>query len=208
MVPWAGRVRHGRFTFDGIDHQLPINFAPHAIHGTGFEQAVGGHCPRRAERGARLPARLGVRRRGRADDRARRRLVDVHAGRACRRSGRCRRRSGGIRGSSSPSGSICSSSGCTCATTTTSPTGASSPRPRHRRGTTASPDLLATPRLWIGGIEVSITSDCEYWVVYDMPRHATCVEPQTALPDAFNLGGATASGPGRRAPPQHDISWA
>jgi aldose 1-epimerase len=38
MVPWAGRIRRGRFAFDGVDHQLPINFETHAIHGTGFEQ--------------------------------------------------------------------------------------------------------------------------------------------------------------------------
>ncbi len=34
MAPWAGRVRHGRFTFDGVEHQLPLNKPPHAIHGT------------------------------------------------------------------------------------------------------------------------------------------------------------------------------
>lgn len=36
MVPWAGRVDRGRFRFRDKDHQLPINLAPHAIHGTGF----------------------------------------------------------------------------------------------------------------------------------------------------------------------------
>ena len=51
---------------------------------------------------------------------------------------------------------------------------------------------LATPTLWIDGVEVSIHSECECWVVYDMPSYATCVEPQTALPDAFNLDAATA----------------
>lgn len=34
MAPWAGRVRHGRFSFDGVEHQLPITMGPHAIHGT------------------------------------------------------------------------------------------------------------------------------------------------------------------------------
>jgi aldose 1-epimerase len=44
MVPWAGRIRGGRFPFDGTDHQLPINHrdAPgpgreHAIHGLAFD---------------------------------------------------------------------------------------------------------------------------------------------------------------------------
>ena len=34
MAPWAGRIRRGRFVFDGVEHELPINKPPHAIHGT------------------------------------------------------------------------------------------------------------------------------------------------------------------------------
>jgi aldose 1-epimerase len=34
MAPWTGRVRHGRFTFGGVDYQLPLNMPPHSIHGT------------------------------------------------------------------------------------------------------------------------------------------------------------------------------
>jgi aldose 1-epimerase len=46
MAPWAGRIRAGRFTFAGAEHQLPINhedgdggpgFA-HAIHGLVFDR--------------------------------------------------------------------------------------------------------------------------------------------------------------------------
>jgi galactose mutarotase-like enzyme len=33
MAPWAGRIRHGRFRFDGVDYELPCNKPPHAIHG-------------------------------------------------------------------------------------------------------------------------------------------------------------------------------
>jgi aldose 1-epimerase len=33
MAPWAGRVRDGRFSFEGVEHQLPLNKPPHAIHG-------------------------------------------------------------------------------------------------------------------------------------------------------------------------------
>ncbi len=39
MAPWAGRTRHGRFSFDGVEHQLPINAPPHAMHGTVRGQA-------------------------------------------------------------------------------------------------------------------------------------------------------------------------
>lgn len=36
MAPWAGRTGHGRFIFDGVEHALPVvdRHAPHAIHGT------------------------------------------------------------------------------------------------------------------------------------------------------------------------------
>ena len=64
---------------------------------------------------------------------------------------------------------------------------------------------LATPRLWIGDVEVSITSDCDYWVVYDMPAHATCVEPQTATRlTALQPRWRSTSGTGRRVAPHHD----
>ena len=36
MVPWAGRIRRGRFSFDGKDFVLPANLGAHAIHGVGF----------------------------------------------------------------------------------------------------------------------------------------------------------------------------
>ena len=34
MVPFAGRVRNGRFSFQGKDYQLAKRMPPHAIHGT------------------------------------------------------------------------------------------------------------------------------------------------------------------------------
>ncbi|WP_031520108.1 aldose epimerase [Streptomyces sp. NRRL F-5123] len=34
MVPWAGRTENGVFRNGGVTHQLPVDAAPHAIHGT------------------------------------------------------------------------------------------------------------------------------------------------------------------------------
>ncbi|MET7653049.1 MULTISPECIES: aldose 1-epimerase [unclassified Streptomyces] len=34
MVPWCGRIRDGRFRDGGDVHQMPLNAAPNAIHGT------------------------------------------------------------------------------------------------------------------------------------------------------------------------------
>lgn len=53
---------------------------------------------------------------------------------------------------------------------------------------------------------VTVSSDCDHWVVYDMPEHATCVEPQSGPPDAFNVRPqiVTATHPLRRT---MNISW-
>jgi aldose 1-epimerase len=39
MVPWCGRTDHGRFRNGAVEHQLPIDADPHAIHGTGRHAA-------------------------------------------------------------------------------------------------------------------------------------------------------------------------
>ena len=38
MAPFAGRIRRGRFAFRGRDYELPLNMAPHAIHGVVFDR--------------------------------------------------------------------------------------------------------------------------------------------------------------------------
>ncbi|MBV7696158.1 aldose 1-epimerase [Streptomyces sp. TRM70350] len=39
MVPWCGRMREGRFRNGAVQHQLPLNAPPHAIHGTARDGA-------------------------------------------------------------------------------------------------------------------------------------------------------------------------
>lgn len=39
---------------------------------------------------------------------------------------------------------------------------------------------------------VQVTSDCDHWVVFDLPTATTCVEPQSGPADAPNLGGGAA----------------
>jgi aldose 1-epimerase len=34
MVPWCGRIRDGRFRDGAVEHQMPLNAPPNAIHGT------------------------------------------------------------------------------------------------------------------------------------------------------------------------------
>ena len=41
LVPYANRIAHGRFRFEGKEYQLPLNFGdhPHALHGHGWQTA-------------------------------------------------------------------------------------------------------------------------------------------------------------------------
>ena len=207
MVPWAGRVRNGRFSFEGVDHQLPINFAPHAIHGTGFEQAW--DVVARNERSATLACGLTWPLGGRAEQVIELDDDSLTCSLTARAGGQAMPATIGWHpwfvkpervDLQFETMYLRDDDYITDGRTVTPP-----PQPPWDD---CFGGLLATPRLWIGGLEVSITSDCPYWVVYDMPPYATCVEPQSALPDAFNLGGATVLGRGQQLRRTMRISWA
>jgi aldose 1-epimerase len=42
--------------------------------------------------------------------------------------------------------------------------------------------------IWEDAARIDIESDAPWWVVYTEDADAVCVEPQTAPPDAANLG--------------------
>jgi aldose 1-epimerase len=188
MVPWAGRIRDGRFRFRGRFHDLPLTLGPHAIHGVGFISAwqVVGHDDSSARLELTLPrdARWpfgGVARQhvvvadGRvrlvlevtAEDRAFPASIGWHPW--FRKPSRLDFR----------------------------------PTAMYRRDEhhIAVDELVEVPpgpwddcfvndrpvEIVVDGQAVRLTSDCTTWVVHDEPAHATCIEPQTAPPDAFNL---------------------
>jgi aldose 1-epimerase len=188
MVPWAGRIRHGRFRFEGVDYQLPINFGDHAIHGVGFDEpwTVTRRDADLIELELALPldsrwpfggiARQRIRGDGTtvrfelsavAVDQAMPAAVGWHPW--FRKPERLDFR----------------------------------PLAMYRRDDEyiAVDKLVDVPpgpwddcfvndapvHLTIGGIDLRLESNCREWVVYDMPAHGTCIEPQSAPPDAFNL---------------------
>jgi aldose 1-epimerase len=60
---------------------------------------------------------------------------------------------------------------------------------------TASPwddaftEVRGTPTVyWEDVMQIKIESDAPYWVVYDQDSEGVCIEPQSAPPDAGNLG--------------------
>lgn len=188
MVPWAGRIRHGRFAFDGVEYRLPINFDEHAIHGVGFagrwDTASVDH--RSAELRFSMPTDRSwpfggtVSQYFEADDTGLTTTMTVTAG----------DRAFPVAFGWHP--------------WFRKPTSVDfSPTAMYRRDDdhVAVDELVPVPEgpwddcflntepvtLRIDGASVRITSDCDHWVVYDERSYATCVEPQTGPPDAFNI---------------------
>ena len=80
------------------------------------------------------------------------------------------------------------------------------PRPRPWDDCFVRP--LSPLRLHLAeGLTVTVSSDCDHWVAYDQPAHATCVEPQSGPPDAFNLGNAVVLEPGEMLQRTMTIAW-
>ncbi|MCB0965656.1 MAG: hypothetical protein KDB37_02375 [Ilumatobacter sp.] len=187
MVPWAGRIRHGRFSFDGVEYRLPINFDHHAIHGVGFvlpwdvDDGSGDHLDLRLDLPSdeRWPFGGVATQRFRVDDLGLTTELTVLAGDRAfpvsfgwhpwfRKPERLDFR----------------------------------PTAMYRRHDGVAADDLVPPPpppwddcfvnhepvgLRIDGVELELTSSCDHWVVYDERTYATCVEPQTGPPDAFNI---------------------
>jgi aldose 1-epimerase len=193
MAPWAGRIRNGRFTFDGVEHQLDINHhdgdgpdRAHAIHGLVFDRPCvhdvsDTSCTSTHELdwefGGLVTQTIELR-----ADRVEITLTIASTGSAFpaelgwhpwfRKPDRLefsptamyQRDEFGI-----PTGAL------------VEPTEG----PWDDCFVNAEPVVLHYDRAVAPSVHVE--SDCDHWVVYDMPAHSTCVEPQSGPPDAFNL---------------------
>ena len=198
MAPWAGRVRHGRFTFNGREHRLPIgpSGAPHAIHGTvrrrpwrwideaAIEIDLGPDWPfagRAVQRFKLAPGFLEATFEVHADSEPFPTTLGWHPWwrRRLKRDGR-------------ETGEPCRLEW--------------NPRSMLRRDADGIPDgeVVSPPPgpwddcffaldgpvdlVWPGALRLRASSSCAYWVVYDQPEHAICIEPQSGPPDGFSLG--------------------
>lgn len=188
MVPWAGRVRNGRFTFRGVHHELPINMGAHAIHGVGFtsdwdvvdadgrsvELALALPADQRWPFGGTAGQRIALDGRGvllelwvTATDRAFPTSIGWHPwfrtpSRVEFHPNAMYRRDG---------------DGITLDELV-----------EVRHGPWDDCFVNDRPvRLTVDGCTVELTSDCTDWVVFDERPYATCVEPQSAPPDALNI---------------------
>jgi aldose 1-epimerase len=206
MAPWAGRIRHGRFSFAGADHELPLAAPPHALHGVVFDRPwrvdgpdrisidLDGRWPYRgrvAQRFAVTEDGLDVEMVLEADE-PMPAVVGWHPW---------------FRRALEPGGEV-----------VTLTLDAADMLMRDEEGIpsgerTAPPDgpwddcftgLRADPVLAWPGLRLTLSSSCAWWVVYTFPAYAVCVEPQSGPPDAANSGPEVAA-PG--APLEHTMSW-
>lgn len=185
MVPYAGRVRHGRLMFAGAEHELRINSDTHSLHGTVFDRRwnvthasptsvmmevdLGPHWPfagtvtHSVSVGAdRLHCVLTV-----DAQQSMPAQVGWHpwfrrpSSSAISFGGMLRRDEEGI---------------------TTDEVTATFRRPVDD----CFVDATADPRVTVKGVVLEIQSDCSHWVVYDAPSGDVCIEPQSGPPNGIN----------------------
>lgn len=195
MAPWAGRLRGGRFTHGGVEHQLPTNDGPNAIHGTVRKAPWG--MDEASTTTATLSCPLGVDWPfpGRAvqvvelSSDAVTLQMEVHSD-----------------GASFPAAlgwhpwwrrsldrgepvEVDLDAGAMWARGDDGlPTGELVAPPQDGPFDDCFTELRRPPVLrWPGALALTMRTDCQHVVLFDEPPDAVCLEPQTGPPDALHL---------------------
>ncbi len=207
MVPWAGRIRHGRFNFDGRAYALPTNFGEHAIHGVGF--ALPWQIDSIAADSASLSLKLPE------DDYW---PFGGTATQAIHLTPHSLELRLAVQAGTQPMPAVLG----------WHPWFRKPDQllfepeamyPRDEEGIARLPLESASPGPWddcfinqnditlvYGGQRLTLQSNTHHWVVYDAAPHATCVEPQTGPPDGFTLAPNRLD-PGDRLELTFDLAW-
>lgn len=209
MVPWAGRLRDGRYLFQGELHQVTPDLGPHAIHGLGYRRAWTVHATDAHE--LQLSLHLPEDAAWPFGGHVRQSLVvsgaQMRLKLACTAGERAMpfpalgwhpwfRKPERL--DFAPSHHL----------------------PRDATGIALEPVPGEPPAPWDdcfinsqpvvlqrAGQILRLVSDCSYWVVFDERPHATCVEPQTAAPDAFNRASARVLPAGATVEAWFELQW-
>lgn len=211
MVPWAGRIRYGRFAFDGVGHELPIVVPPHAIHGTAYLRpwTIDGESMR-IELGEQWPfAATATQEVELHDDRLILRLrLQAHE----RQPAMVGWHPWFRRTLGAPDGGVGGEAELRVEPVRMFeldddliPTGtAVDPGPQPWDNCF---ELAADPVIrWPDHLELSLGTDCRYWTIYTHPPHALCVEPQTDVPDAVNRTPAVVEA-GEELSARFELAW-
>jgi aldose 1-epimerase len=193
MAPWAGRVRHGRFTFEGREHRLPLGLPPHAIHGVVYDRpwTVLAASARSAVLAIELADPWPFR--GRVEQRIELAPGWLEVAMTLRAEDRMPATMGwhpwfrrDLGDDGPPVRLEFEAAEMLVRDEEGIPTGeriAPPPGPWDDAFTgVGSPPTLE----WPGRLRLELRSSCAWWVVYTLPEHALCVEPQSGPPDALN----------------------
>jgi aldose 1-epimerase len=221
MAPWVGRLRNGRLEFDGRAEQLPINAPPHALHGLVTDRqwtvtATGERCVELAvDLGdatdpadpwpwpCRVTQSVAL-----AEDRMGFRLA-VHALEPMPAD--IGWHPWFVRELSTPQGTVSAEldvrGGRVYLNDATGlPSGELGPPP-PRPWDYCFRDLSQPPTVrWPGLLELTVDSDCDHWVFYDMEAAGLCAEPWTGPPNSLNGSAPTVVTPS--SPLEATMSWA
>ncbi len=199
MAPWAGRIGGGRFAFEGVEHQLVLNHVDadggpgrsHSIHGTVFARAwtVDEQTATTLTMSSPLAGALDWPFGGAVHQRfdVASDHVDVELW-IDTEEGRLPAELGWHPWFRKPDRLTFHPTSMYQRDTCGIPTGelvAPNDGPWDDCFVNTSPVVLHYDRP--NAPMITVASDCDHWVVYDQPADATCVEPQSGPPDAFNL---------------------
>jgi aldose 1-epimerase len=188
MAPYAGRVRRGRFSFEGRDYELPRTLGGHAIHGSVYLRRweADGEGAFVTDLGPDWPFPGWARQEIRLEPGGLALRLEVHAAggampASCGWHPWFRRVVAGVPAALDfHPGFMFERDDDGVAT-------------RRRLPVAEGPwddcfgDVPANPAItWPGVLRLEIESTCAFWVVFTERRHAVCLEPQTAPPDALN----------------------
>jgi aldose 1-epimerase len=189
MAPYAGRVRRGNFDFNGQTYPLPRTLGEHAIHGTVYLQEWEQEDDSTfvTDLGPPWPFPGYVRQEVHLGDGFLRLRLEVHATEnampaSCGWHPWFRRviNETSLRVDFRPGFMLPrDAEGIATRELVEVPEGPWD----DCFGDVTSPPSLTWPRF----LSLTMTSDCDWWVVYDERDYAICVEPQTAPPDALNI---------------------
>lgn len=185
MVPFAGRVRDATLYFAGEHYSLRQNMAPHAIHGTVFDRSwevissTSSTTVLETELGPEWPFNGIVQHRIEVTDKAIALQLTVSA-----------REPMPVQVGWHPWFVKPDSSSLRFAAMLPRDSAGISTEQRAPQPSGPVDDCFIDPEkpltITIGNVHVQLTSDCSHWVLYDMPAHATCIEPQSGPPNSIN----------------------
>lgn len=187
MVPYAGRVRAGRFDFDGAEWNVPVTLGGNAIHGTTFDvpwetvSATATSCALRVALGERWPLGGWVEHLYVLGEHTFTCELVVHAAERAMPA-----QVGWHPWFLKPEELVFDASSMYRRDDAGLPTGELVPVPAGPWDDCFTGVRQPVVLRW-DTLEVAVRSDCARWVVYDQPDHATCVEPQSGPPDGFTI---------------------